>query len=133
MGVREAVDANVKALKKLQGEHDIMVMVISSLNRMSYLNPMTFESFKESGGIEYTADVIWGLQFQVLNSPKFGSSQKEQRESIAKAKLRKLKQIELACLKNRYGRSSYKCSFSYYAEYDWFVPELDEEDVFFER
>ena len=130
MGVREAVDANVKALKKLQSEHDIVVMVISSLNRMSYLSPMSFESFKESGGIEYTADVIWGLQFQVLNSPKFGSNQKEQRESIAKAKLRKPRQIELVCLKNRYGRSSYKCAFSYYAEYDWFVPEVDEEDEF---
>lgn len=128
MGVREAVDANVKALKKLQSENDIVVLVISSLNRMSYLNPMTFESFKESGGIEYTADVIWGLQFQVLNSPKFGGTQKEQRESITKAKLRKPREIELVCLKNRYGRSSYRCSFSYYAEYDWFVPELDDED-----
>lgn len=128
MGVREAVDANVKALKKLQSEHDIVVLVISSLNRMSYLSPMTFESFKESGGIEYTADVIWGLQFQVLNSSKFGGTQKEQRESIAKAKLRKPRQIELVCLKNRYGRSSYRCSFSYYAEYDWFVPELEDEE-----
>jgi len=127
MGVREAVDANVKALKKLQSEHDIVVLVISSLNRVSYLSPMTFESFKESGGIEYTADVIWGLQFQVLNSSKFGGTQKEQRESIMKAKLRKPREIELVCLKNRYGRSSYKCSFSYYAEYDWFVPELDED------
>ena len=64
---KDAVDGHVKALKKLQVNYDLVLIVISSLNRQNYLTPIDFESFKESGGIEYTADVIWGLQLQVMN------------------------------------------------------------------
>ena len=127
-GVREGIDTNVKTLKNLQSEHDIVVLVISSFNRSSYLTPVSFESFKESGGIEYTADVVWGLQLKVVSSKQYGANQKEQRESIRKAKLAKPREIELVCLKNRYGKSSYKCKFSYYAEYDWFVRAEDKEE-----
>ena len=58
---KDAVDTHVRALKKLQKEHDLIVILISSLNRQNYLTPIDYESFKESGGIEYTAGVIWGL------------------------------------------------------------------------
>ncbi len=37
-------------------------IVISSLNRANYHTEISFESFKETGSIEYSADVIWALQ-----------------------------------------------------------------------
>lgn len=122
---RDAVDGNVKALKKLQSEYDLVLMVISSLNRQNYLMPIDFESFKESGGIEYTADVIWGLQLQVMNSDIFNrrESLKEKRESVKEAKRANPRKIELVCLKNRYGVSSYNCGFDYYANFDYFKPD----------
>ena len=122
--LRESIDANVKALKKLQSENDIVVIVISSLNRLNYMSSVDFESFKESGGIEYTADVVWGLQLKEITKNGFeNKSINDKREAIRRAKLANPREIELVCLKNRYGQSSYKCGFKYYAKYDLFVPE----------
>ena len=48
------------------------------------MQPIDFESLKESGGIEYNADVVWGLQLQCLNDTLFDSSAKtkEKREEL---------------------------------------------------
>lgn len=124
---KDAVDGHVRALKKLQTENDLVVIVISSLNRQNYLTPVDFESFKESGGIEYTADVIWGLQLAIMNSDLFDKKDKlkEKREKVKAAKLEVPRKIELVCLKNRYGKSSYSCGFNYYPQYDLFEPQSD--------
>lgn len=124
---KDAVDAHVRALKMLQRNNDLVVLVICSLNRQNYLTPVDFESFKESGGIEYTADVVWGLQLSVMNNELFANDKKlkEKREAVKQAKLEVPRKVELVCLKNRYGRSSYSCGFNYYPQYDLFVPEDD--------
>ena len=121
---KDVVDYNVRALKKLQTEYDLVVIVISSINRSNYLTPIDFSSFKESGGIEYTADVIWGLQLQVMNDELFDKEAKlkAKREMVKGAKVANPRDIELVCLKNRYGVSSYSCSFKYYARFDFFLP-----------
>lgn len=122
---RDAVDAHVRALKMLQRNNDLVVLVICSLNRQNYLTPVDFESFKESGGIEYTADVVWGLQLSIMTSELFDSDKKikEKREAVRLAKLQVPRKIQLICLKNRYGRSSYECGFNYFPKYDLFLPE----------
>jgi len=124
---KDAVDENVRALKKLQIENDLIVLLISSLNRSNYLTPVDFESFKESGGIEYTADVIWGLQLSVMNDELFDKDKglKQKRDAVKEAKKASPREVELICLKNRYGISSYLCKFDYYAKYDYFVPKND--------
>ena len=124
---KDAVDGHVRALKKLQTENDLVLLVISSLNRQNYLTPVDFESFKESGGIEYTADVIWGLQLQIMNGDLFDKKDrlKEKREKVRQAKLENPRKIELVCLKNRYGKSSYSCGFNYYPQFDLFRPATD--------
>lgn len=124
---KDAVDGHVRALKKLQTDNDLVLIVISSLNRQNYLTPVDFESFKESGGIEYTADVIWGLQLQIMNGDLFDKKDKlkEKREKVRLAKLENPRKIELVCLKNRYGKSSYSCGFNYFPQFDYFVPESD--------
>ena len=128
MSTKDAVDLHVRALKKLQMENNLVVIVISSLNRQNYLTPVDFESFKESGGIEYTADVIWGLQLSVMNSEIFDKEKglKAKREAVKAAKKAHPREVELVCLKNRYGESSYTCKFLYYARYDYFVVKEDE-------
>ena len=124
MSTKDAVDVHVRAFKKMQVENDLVVILISSLNRQNYLTPVDFESFKESGGIEYTADVIWGLQLSVMNDDLFDKEKglKQKREAVRKAKNENPRRIELVCLKNRYGVSSYRCEYLYYARYDLFVP-----------
>ena len=119
---KEAVDSNVTELKRISRSKDIPVFLISSLNRSNYMTPVDFESFKESGGIEYTADVIWGLQLTVLNDPIFDKEGqiKKKRETIREAKAANPREVELVCLKNRYGISSYKARFTYYPAFDLF-------------
>ena len=121
---KDAVDTHVRALKKLQKDHDLVIILVSSLNRQNYLTPIDYESFKESGGIEYTADVIWGLQLQVINDDIFDKEAKlkQKREKVKAAKRATPRDIEFVCLKNRYGESNYTCNFKYYAQFDYFVP-----------
>lgn len=129
---KTSIDHIVHSLKVLQQQYDLTVLAISSLNRQNYLTPIDFESFKESGGIEYTADVIWGLQLALLNQEAFyvkidpntgkhqgPRSMKEQHDMINKAKRQSPRDIDLVCLKNRYGISSYDVQLAYYPAHDY--------------
>lgn len=120
---KETVDSTVTELKRISRELDLTVIIISSVNRANYLTPIDFESLKESGGIEFTADVIWGLQLQCLNDPVFDKQNniKERREKIKEAKAADPRKIELVCLKNRYGIANYSCYFNYYPANDLFT------------
>lgn len=121
--VKETVDNTVTELKRISRELDLTVIVVSSVNRANYLTPIDFESLKESGGIEFTADVVWGLQLQCLNDGLFDKQNniKERRERIKKAKAADPRKIELCCLKNRYGIANYSCYFNYYPANDLFT------------
>jgi len=124
---KEMIDSTVTELKRISREFDITVFVISSLNRMNYLTPVSFEALKESGSIEYSADVIYGLQLRCINEELFNkeSKLKEKRERIRQAKAANPREIELLCLKNRYGISSFSCFFDYYPANDLFRPATD--------
>ena len=126
---KETVDTTVTELKRLSREMDLTIFIISSVNRANYLTPIDFESLKESGGIEYTADVIWGLQLQCLNDPIFDKANniKERREKVKQAKAETPRKIELVCLKNRYGIANYSCYFKYYPAADLFAEDAGAE------
>ena len=119
---RLIADYNVTELKRMTRDLDIPVFVISSVNRSNYLTEIDFESFKESGGIEYTADVVWGLQLEAIHDPVFTKAQaiNEKRERIREAKTEMPRKIELVCLKNRYGASNYNVHFKYWSKNDLF-------------
>lgn len=125
---KETVDTTVTELKRISREMGLTVFVISSVNRANYLTPIDFESLKESGGIEYTADVIWGLQLQALNDPIFDKKDKikQKRQILKEAKAATPRKIELVCLKNRYGVSSYSAYFNYFPEFDLFTEGVNE-------
>ena len=122
--VRENIDYNVVELKRLARALDVPVIVISSINRGNYLLPVDFESFKESGGIEYTADVVLGLQLACLDENPVFQKEKaimEKREAIKAAKAANPRMIKLVCLKNRYGRPDWTITYKYYPQYDYFI------------
>ena len=118
---KETVDSTVTELKRLSREQGLTIFVISSVNRANYLTPIDFESLKESGGIEYTADVIWGLQLQCMNEVAIDTNVSEKRRKVKKAKAESPRKIELVCLKNRYGASNYSAYFDYIPEFDLFT------------
>lgn len=124
MSDKEKTDQNMRRLKILQRELDLVLFVISALNRANYLAPISFESFRESSGIEYTADVVWGMQYAIISTDQAFAKEKgigEKRKKIQEAKRATPRSIELVCLKNRYGRD-FTTLFYYYPKYDYFKP-----------
>lgn len=133
MSDKEKTDQHMKRLKILQRNNNLVLFVISALNRANYLAQISFESFKESGGIEYTADVIWGMQYSIISTdPTFKSDAQgkisEKRRKIQEAKTASPRKIELVCLKNRYGRD-YSAYFLYYPKFDYFTQDLETEQI----
>jgi replicative DNA helicase len=131
---KESVDQTVAELKSLSTKLGLTIFVICSVNRANYMTPIDFESLKESGGIEYTADVIWGLQLQCLNEELFNEKDKAKlkRDRIKKAKSETPRKLELACLKNRFGAASFEkpCLFDYYPRNDFFKPSSSNDATF---
>ena len=123
---KDEIDLAVTELKRLSREMNATIIVISSVNRANYLTPFSFESLKESGGIEYTSDVIWGLQLGCLDDDVFSQENKNiilKRQAIDAAKEENPRRIKLVCLKNRFGISHYETGFRYYPNCELFVPD----------
>ena len=122
---KDEIDKAVTELKRISRYHELPVIVISSVNRANYMTEFSFESLKESGGIEYTADVVWGLQLSCLDETLFAEDKKikEKRKRIAEAKAETPRKIKFVCIKNRYGVSYYDCHFKYYPQNDLFIPD----------
>lgn len=110
---KQATDKNVLELKRLSRDLDTPVLAISSFNRDNYNEPVSLSSFKESGAIEYTADVLLGIQLagmdyqkgEVEKSTKRRDRIKELRTTAERnAKTGKAQTLELKVLKNRNGK-----------------------------
>jgi replicative DNA helicase len=121
---KDEIDISITELKQLSRAEDVPIIAISSVNRANYLTPFSFESLKESGNIEYTADVVWGLQLACLDEDIFGKEGaiKAKRERVAQAKDENPRKIKFLCEKNRYGRAHFDVNFNYYPKFDLFIP-----------
>ena len=126
---RDVIDQAVVSLRRLSRECGISVIVVSSLNRANYAAPVDFESLKESGGIEYSADVVLGLQLQCLDEDLFQADKKivEKRERLREARKEIPRKIRLVCLKNRFGVASFEQDFKYYPDTDLFMEQEPEQ------
>lgn len=109
---KQRTDANVSALKRLSRDYKIPVIAISSVNRMSYESEINFSSFKESGGIEFSSDVVIGLQLAGVGKGDF---------NVNEAKAKDPREIELVMLKNRQAKTGEKISFYYYPMFNNFI------------
>lgn len=123
---KQVIDDALGELKDFQGANELTLLLISSLNRANYLVPVSFESFKESGGIEYTADVVWGLDLACLQDELFDTNGHliEKREVVKRARRDTPREIILQCLKNRFGVSSYSAGFYFDPVHDTFTETL---------
>lgn len=110
---KQNVDESIRQMTELAISEDISVVLISSLNRDGYKNPVQLESFKETGSIEYSADVVLGLQFCEAGKKDF---------NLDEEKSKSPRQVEIVALKQRYGKSGLisATKFNYYAEFDYF-------------
>jgi replicative DNA helicase len=127
---REEIEEVSHQLVSLAKKHKITIFVISSLNRANYLSPIDYESFKESGSLEYDADVVLGLQYQIINNQTFinMSSVDKKRVLIGQEKVKAIRQVELTCIKNRFGPVFESCKMDYFADKDLFVDAGEKAD-----
>lgn len=108
------LDNAVMILKMLAHELATPIITISSLNRASYNEPVKMAALKESGGVEYTADLIAGLQLAATESGSLSTA-----EANAERK-KTARDMSLTILKNRNGSTGGTVYFKYYAAYNYF-------------
>lgn len=113
-GAKDIMDAAVTELKCMSVDYKTPVILVSSFNRDNYKSDANFASFKESGGIEYSADLLLGLQYEGAGKEGFNQ---EKLEQLAEAKPRKM---ELKIMKNRNGEWGQRILFDYYAFANYF-------------
>lgn len=112
---KQAVDSSINELTSLahQRENPVSVVLISSVSRRGYNKESDISALKESGGIEYSADVILGLQFSKIRAGKNGFS----RYKELSAEPRKM---DIVFIKQRYGMNGKNVPFNYYSGYHYF-------------
>lgn len=138
---KQNTDKAVLELKRLSRDKGIPVFGISSLNRDNYLNPINNAAFKESGAIEYSSDVLIGLQFSGMDYQEGEADkarEKRIRELIKTQQNRGnaggAEEIELKILKFRNGRKGtslrldYYPFFNFYQEKSYFIPVEDDSE-----
>ena len=111
---RGALDEAIFSFREYQRETKSTLIILNSFNRESYKGQATMASYKESGGIEYTADVCW-----VLQTFGIGADGKFDNDLASEESRHPLRRVQLRCLKNRFG-GQYACDFWYYAAHDCF-------------
>ena len=120
---KQNTDKAVLELKRLSRDYKIPVIGISSLNRQNYNTRISMEAFKESGAIEYSSDVLIGLQLKGVGSKDF---------EVNAAKKKHPREVEVVILKNRNGTTGDMIEYEYYAMFNYFkeIPphELDFDD-----
>ena len=103
-------------------------LFISSFNRENYRKYACLESFKESGGLEYTADGMLAIQFDSESDAKVFTDNKKFQE----LKQKQPRDIELVCVKNRWGmdfvdKLTYHSKHETFFEKDSTSKQADEE------
>ena len=93
----ERTKENVARLKALVVQHNLPMLALSSLNRLGYNVAVGLESLKESGDIEFTADVVLGLQPIQLGATDDGNG----RAINAATRTQEVRTMRLTCLKHR--------------------------------
>lgn len=120
---KQILDEATRALRSLYLTYGATVVAVSSVNRANYTVPTGFEAFKESGGIEFTADVLAGLDLACVHHAKLAriKAVTTARHVVDLAKSEDPRQIGMHLLKNRFGRASSYLWFDYHPSHDVFV------------
>ena len=115
---KQNTDKAVLELKRISRDFKIPVIAISSFNRDNYSSSVNMISFKESGAIEYSSDVLIGLQLKGAGTKEF---------DVTEAKAKNPREIELVILKNRNGATGKRIQYKYYPMFNYFEEIREDE------
>jgi len=107
---KQNTDKAVLELKRLSRDYSIPIIGISSFNRESYTAPVNMAAFKESGAIEYSSDLLIGLQYAGMDYQE-GEADKARekrirelmKQAVEDGKAGQAQSIQVKVLKNRNG------------------------------
>ena len=109
---KQNTDKAVMELKRISRDFKTPVIGISSFNRDNYNNAVSMQAFKESGAIEYSSDILIGLQLKGAGEKDFDPTE---------AKKKNPREIELVILKNRNGQTGTKIPLEFYPLFNYFT------------
>lgn len=108
---KQNTDKAIIELKRISRDYNTPVLAVSSLNRANYNTPISMEAMKESGAIEYSSDVLIGLQLQGVGGKDF---------DVNAAKAKNPRDVEAVILKNRNGKTGGKVPMIFYSMFNVF-------------
>ena len=108
---KQNLDRIVCSLKKLSRSLSLTILAISSFNRENYNLEVSMAAFKETGGIDYSADVLLGLQAKGAGKSGFNIDEEKRKDP---------RELELKILKNRSAALGEPIRFRYYPAYSCF-------------
>lgn len=115
---KQNTDKAVLELKRLSRDNKITVIGISSFNRESYKaggginqGKVSMTDYKESGALEYSADVLMGLEFNSAGTKEYDEKEEKRKNP---------REIRLVVLKNRNGKAWEHCNFEYYPLFNYY-------------
>lgn len=109
---KQIIDESIYALRQLATKYNVPIIGILSMNRASYNSGVSLASAKGSGDIEYSCDILIGL-----DKPKDEADYSltpEQEAKNAKKGIPKL--VEMKVVKNRYGVPNLSHTFDFYGK-----------------
>jgi len=118
---KQNTDKAVLELKRLSRDKKIPVIAISSFNRDNYTAPVNLASFKESGAIEYSSDILFGLQLDGMD--ELSQSDGKRADTIRQIEEKKKadpRRAQIKILKNRNGKIGVSLYYDYYAMFNCF-------------
>ncbi len=115
---KQNMDVAIKYLKQVVAM-GVPVFAISSLNRQSYDSPVSLGSLKETGNLEYSAELVLALDFAAMYQAIRDGKPKEFDLNVEKEKA--VREVLLTVLKNRNGPVGGQIPLAFYPEYNYFV------------
>lgn len=124
---KQNTDKAVLELKRMSRDFRIPIIGISSFNRENYTAPVNMASFKESGAIEYSSDVLIGLQFSGMDYQD-GETDKAREKRVRylrrfmeeKGREGEAQSIQVKVLKNRNGGKG-SAYLSFFPRFNYFT------------
>lgn len=100
---KQNLDMITSELRRISKAHQVPIFAISSLNRDAYNQPIGMASFKESGAIEYSSDVLLGINPLGLKVGDTDKTKGANKGVFNDLRQKELRPLEVVILKNRLG------------------------------
>ena len=124
---KQQIDHDIDIFTAMRRELKVPVIGISAFNRTSYNTVADTSSFKESGNIEYSGDVVITLEADIsVGQMEKG---KETKEAIKQAMRKNPREVKLTFQKNRGNQVGTEVYFLYNSMFNFFEEDWTKSDT----